>query len=226
MMKYKFVIIFLQLIKSITTVEEKSMQIKLLSAKCHSFDQSRVKISLCRVKSLSRNLSVLNIEVDLPMPVEEPIFIATDLYVKSSTRFNPTWPTIRYEFCSAMRNEGLMGKMLHYIHGFFRDSVPQLFQKCPFKAGHLDLRNITVDNSRKFPLEQMLASNTFKIQILLTQGNQDIFKLDLQFDLKSKYEWNKWQWGENVWEYNWFIRSNVSCYYLFQNSKALNSSHE
>lgn len=176
----------------IVAEEEKSIQIKFLSAKCQSFDQSWVKVLTCRVKPLSRNSTILNIEVDLLKQIGEPIYITLDISIRSSTRFTPVWPTTRFEFCSAMRNEGMFGKMIFFIIGFFRDSVPQLFQKCPFKVGYLDLRNITVDNSKKYPLDQWIPRGTYKLKILLTQDKTNIFSLDLQVELKSGLDWSQW----------------------------------
>lgn len=175
--------------------EEKSINVKFLSAKCQSLDQSWVKVLTCRVKSLSRNTTVLNIEVDLFRQVGEPILIALDISMRSTTRFTPIWPTTKFEFCSAMRNEGMFGKMIFFIIGFFRDSVPQLFQKCPFKVGYLDLRNITVDNSKKYPLDQWIPAGIYKLKMLLTQGKTNLFSLEIQVDLKSGLDWS--QWGTN-----------------------------
>lgn len=91
-----------------------------------------------------------------------------------------------------MRNEGFFGQMIFFIIGFFRDSVPQLFQKCPFKVGLLDLRNITVDNTKEYPMSQWIPSGIFKLKFLISHKKTSLIQLEMQIDLHSALDWDRW----------------------------------
>lgn len=79
----------------------------------------------------------------------------------------------------------------------FREFVPHLIQKCPYKkAGILDYRNITMNNSRKYPLSQMVPSDVFRIKLKVGQSKIVKFLTDLQIDIKSDLDWSRW-WGAN-----------------------------
>lgn len=180
-------------VKTVNADESKLNSVKFLSAKCNVLEKTWIKMKTCRVKSLSRNLTVLNIEANLLKQLNEPIFITSGIYLKSSARvFNSVWPKTRYEFCSAMRNEGLFGQMIFFIIGFFRDSVPQLFQKCPYRPGYFDFRNITVDNSKRYPLDKWIPEGTYKLKTKISHDKVDIFELELQSFIKSGLDWSKW----------------------------------
>lgn len=171
--------------------EEKEMVMKFLSAKCQSFDPAWVKITLCRVKPYSRNLSALNLVVELTKDLSEPMDVTIDIFRKDVTRFSQFWPTVRYEYCSGRRNG--FGKFATFILDAFRKSVPQMFQLCPYNAGIHAWRNITMDNNRKYPLSQWIASNVFRLKLKVFQfKNVEKFLIDLQIDAKSELDWSRW----------------------------------
>lgn len=171
--------------------EEKEIVMKFLSAKCQAFDPTWVKITQCRVKPLNRNLSVFNLVIELTKDLGEPMDVTIDIFRKDVTRFSQFWPTVRYEYCSGRRNG--FGKFTTFILDAFRKSVPQMFQLCPYKAGLLDWRNITMDNSRKYPMSQLIASNIFRLKLKVFQlKNIETFLIDLQIDVKSGLDWSRW----------------------------------
>lgn len=180
---------FLTLAICIYAEEPSEIIVKFLSVKCQVFDPTWLKFNSCRVKSYSRNFTVLNLIIDLSKDLSEPLDVTIDILRKDSTKFSQIWPTIRSEYCSGFRN-GFSGYTA-FIVDTFRDSVPQLFQKCPFKST-LDYRNITVNNSRKYPMSQMVPSDVFRIKLKVHQSKIERFLIDLQIDIKSKLDWSRW----------------------------------
>lgn len=186
------VAIFILYIHFTNAQQHSTLSAKFLSARCQSFDPTWLNVVMCRVKSYSRNSTVLNLVLNLVKKIEEPNDVTMELFIKSVTSFSPFWPATKFEFCSSMRNEGLMGKWVFFLVGFYRDSVPHLFRQCPFEVGILDLQNLTVDNNKQYPMSQWIPQATYKMRVSIAQKKKKVFQLDLQFDLKSSLDWSRW----------------------------------
>lgn len=52
--------------------------------------------------------------------------------------------------------------------------------------------NITVDNSKRYPLSQWIQEGIYKLKIVILQKKKEILQVDVQVDLKSGLDWSRW----------------------------------
>jgi hypothetical protein len=94
---------------------------------------------------------------------------------------------IASKFSRLNRNEMLV---LHFID-YFKDSVSQLFHKCPFPAGALDLMNITLSlNKSTVPIDRLLPKGNYKILLGVIYNNTRTFQMEIQLEIATRLE--KW----------------------------------
>lgn len=142
--------------------EIKKVGIKIKQIKCKVHSPEYLVLKYCFVKPYSRTVATANVGVDVLKKVRGPIDIRIGVFKKYITRWQEMYPTISFEYCAAMKNEGMMGMLVNYILSFFRDSVPQLFRTCPFPDGILDMKNISVTID-EMPMSKMIPSGLYKV---------------------------------------------------------------
>jgi hypothetical protein len=160
------------------------INMKFKSAKCKVLDPSYGVVSKCYVKAYNRNVSTLNIDANITKVAKAPIFIECKAHYRFNTITRQIYPTTTFDFCAVMRGDGLVEKLTLFVISFFRDSIPQLFHKCPF-YGPLQLYNITL-STRDLPIDKLLPSGIYKIGVTIIHNNTRAFTIDVQVEISSK----------------------------------------
>jgi hypothetical protein len=163
------------------------MNMKFKSAKCKLFDTSYGNVSKCYVKAINRNVSTLNIEAFIHKVVRAPIFIECKAYYRFNTITRQIYPTTTFDFCAVMRGDGLVEKLTLFVISFFRDSIPQLFHKCPF-YGPLSLPNITLTVIKDLPVDKLFVAGIYKVGVCIINNNTRVFNLDVQVEIASRLD--------------------------------------
>jgi hypothetical protein len=188
MLKKIITLLFLVIVFKDSADCQEWINVKFKSVRCKILDESYGKMNKCFVKPISRNLSTLNLNFDIIKVVRAPIFIETKLFYRYITITRQIYPTTTFDFCAIMRGDGLFEKMTLFIIDLFKDSVPQLFHKCPF-AGPLNLMNITITKST-VPIEQLFPRGTYKVFIGIIHNNSRVYQMEIQLEIASGLE--KW----------------------------------
>jgi hypothetical protein len=162
------------------------INMKFKSVKCKNLDPSYAKLYKCFVKPISRNESTLNVDVDILKVMKAPIFVESQLLFRYTTISRPIYPKITFDFCAVMRGDGVVEKFTLFLISFFRDSIPQLFHKCPF-YGRMNLPNITL-NVKSLPMDKLLPTGIYKAFIATIHNKTRTFEMEIQVEIASKLE--------------------------------------
>lgn len=122
--------------------------------------------------------------VDILEIFRGPIWVEIVFKYKFNTILRQVYPTIKFEFCAAMKNEGLMEKLVHFLIGLFRDTVPQLFHKCPFFKGLLDMFNISID-TESLPVSKILVSGIYRAVIVISIQTSKLMLVDVELEANT-----------------------------------------
>jgi hypothetical protein len=162
------------------------INMKFKSVKCKNLDPSYSKINKCYVKPISRNVSTLNLDVEILKVMRAPIFVESQLFLRYNTISRSIYPKITFDFCAVMRGDGIVEKFTLFMINFFRNSVPQLFHKCPF-SGRMNLPNITL-SVKSLPIDRLLPSGMYKAVIGTIHNNTKTFQMEVQVEIASKLD--------------------------------------
>jgi hypothetical protein len=174
------------LISNTALANDEWMKMKFKSVKCNIMEPSYAKTLKCFVKPISRNLSTLNLDFELLKIIRGPIIVETQLFLRYLTIYRPAYPNVKFDFCEIMRGDGMFNKFALYLISFVKDSVPQLFHKCPF-SGRLELPNITL-TSKTVPIDRLLPAGIYKVSLDISQNRTLIAKIDIQVEVASRLE--------------------------------------
>lgn len=149
------------------------ISVKLKSIKCKAIDEEYFKLRFCYAKPINRNLSFANVGVDILKPVNGPIDVTIEIWKKFITIFRDMYPPVTFEWCAAMRNDGIMGLLANFVLSFFRDSAPNLFHTCPYDVGFLEIRNINFAMS-DIPINRLIPTGLYKVMRQLVISGFDL----------------------------------------------------
>lgn len=162
------------------------INMKFKGVKCRILAPSYGVLNKCYVKPISRNVSTLNIDFDILKVVRGPIMIEALIFLRYGAISRQIYPKITLDFCAIMRGDGAIEKLALFIISFFRDSVPQLFHKCPF-TGPLKLYNITL-NVTSLPLDKLLPTGLYRTIIGISHNKTKVASLDILVEIASRLD--------------------------------------
>lgn len=180
-------LLILLTIFQITFQDEELSEVKFRfkNIRCENNNSTLVTITKCFVKAYSRTLATANIYVDILQTLRGPIYA----YIRFKYRFNTitrqVYPTVKVEYCSAMKNEKSIEPLSKFIISLFRDSVPQLFAGCPLKIGAMDLTNLTMP-AKLLPMSYIIPSGVYRVNVSVTVQTSKLMSAELQVEVNSK----------------------------------------
>jgi hypothetical protein len=185
-MKFWSIFLFCAIFLQISSYGEEWINFKFKSVRCKIMEPSYVKVNKCFVKPISRNISFLNLDYDILKIVRGPIFVEVELFLRYVTIFRPIYPKVKFDFCAVMRGDGVFEKFVYFIIGMFKDSVPQLFHKCPF-MGHLSLPNVTF-NVKSVPVDRLMPAGLYRCFLGIFQDKTYVTSVDIHIEISSKLD--------------------------------------
>jgi hypothetical protein len=183
-------ILFILIIFLITNLNARGEELEFVSfrfksCRCKSLNESVVAVRYCRVKAYSRTVATLNIVIDILKTLRGPIWVETQIKYKFNVIYRQIYPTVKFEFCSIMKNKGGgMEKLVNFLISLFRESVPQLFHECPYKVGLLNMTNITVTENN-FPASKVVPSGMWKFILTMSLNTSKFYYEEFEVETKS-----------------------------------------
>lgn len=115
---------------------------KFFAVTCSSTDNSTAYFTFCYAKSYSRTISTLNFGVQILKSFN--LLVQITASYRYGNIYREVMDTKLIDWCSVMNgiNSNLF---LKFILDIIRDSIPKLFQKCPYQ-GLIEYRNITIND--------------------------------------------------------------------------------
>ena len=104
-------------------------------------DNKTVSLKFCYLKAYSRRVVTGNIGVTFLRPLIKPTLVEMIYSYRYGTIYREVIHSPKIDWCTFMES-GSTNPFILSVTNEFRDSAPNLFQKCPF-TGDLDLINIT-----------------------------------------------------------------------------------
>lgn len=168
-------------------VQTEKIILKPKNIKCKGYNETLFQIKKCFIKPISRTNSSVNILVDLKQIFRGPIWLEVVFKYKFNIIMRQVYPTIKFDFCQAMKNEGLIERLVFFLIGLFREQVPQLFHECPFYAGELSMMNITIPekNLENIPMTHLVATGIYRTEITISIQSSKIMFVSGEAEIKT-----------------------------------------
>jgi hypothetical protein len=143
-------------------------------------DNTTAVFKYCFVKAISRRIASLNIGMNFIKPWTKPIMVQYVTSFRYGMIYRPVLDTKEREWCALMSGHDthpLFTMMMVLIKG----TAPKLFHNCPYE-GHHDLRNITVDDSKR---PAVFPNGHYKAELSAMKGKTLVLHVVIGFEIKS-----------------------------------------
>lgn len=104
----------------------------MTNAVCKSYNKSWVVINQCRLKAVQRNITILNIDLDLLHPVRD-ILMRVQVQ-KKATGYKPWLFDLSFDACKYFRKPN--NPSFKMIHGIFKESTT-FNHTCPYSVSKI-----------------------------------------------------------------------------------------
>jgi len=159
--------------------------IRFTNIECRT-DNVTILLHYCFLKPYSRKIVTANIGVVFLKPLKNPTFIEIIYKYRYGTIYREVIRTPKLEWCTIMGGAA-SNPLVSSIMNEIKDSVPGLFQKCPYE-GELDLKNITALHEKAAAL---FWDGYYKFELYVWRNNVEVFFLSLgtqcKTDLKDSF---------------------------------------